>query len=118
MATQPEFVDYVREQLSEAGEIRIQKMFGEYGIYKDGKFTGLICDDIVYVKATPAGEAWIAEREGFELEKAPPYPGAKDAIVVGDLMEDSAAVAELFAVTWEALPAPKPKKPKKGKRKG
>ena len=30
-------------------------MFGEYGVYVDGKMIGLICDDQLYVKPTASG---------------------------------------------------------------
>ena len=45
MASTEEFVKYVADQLRDAGEIVYRKMFGEYGIYCDGKIFGLICDD-------------------------------------------------------------------------
>ena len=33
MASHPDFVNYVAEQLRQAGVIRSRKMFGEYGLY-------------------------------------------------------------------------------------
>ena len=39
MASHKDFVDYVAEQLREAGTIRSRKMFGEYGLYCDGIFS-------------------------------------------------------------------------------
>ena len=38
MASHQDFVDYVVEQLREAGAIRSRKMFGEYGLYCDDVF--------------------------------------------------------------------------------
>ena len=35
MASHRDFVEYVAEQLREAGAIRSRKMFGEYGLYCD-----------------------------------------------------------------------------------
>ena len=57
MASHQDFVDYVAEQLREAGNIRSRKMFGEYGLYCDGVFFAVICDDQFFVKITPVGEA-------------------------------------------------------------
>ena len=37
MASNPDFVEYIRGQLSGAGEITCKKMFGDYGVYCDGK---------------------------------------------------------------------------------
>ncbi len=45
MASHQDFVDYVAEQLREAGTIRSRKMFGEYGLYCDGVFFAVICGD-------------------------------------------------------------------------
>ena len=54
MASHQDFVDYVAEQLREAGTIRSRKMFGEYGLYCDGVFFAVICDDQFFVKVTTA----------------------------------------------------------------
>ena len=57
MASHKDFVDYVAEQLREAGAIRSRKMFGEYGLYCDDVFYAVSCDDQFFEKVTPAGEA-------------------------------------------------------------
>ena len=72
MASHQDFVDYVAEQLREAGTIRSRKMFGEYGLYCDGVFFAVICGDQFFVKITPAGEAAFPN-----LPKAPPYEGGQ-----------------------------------------
>ena len=59
MASRPEYVAFVCDQLREAGEISSRKMFGEYGIYCDGKIVAMVCDDLFYVKKTAAGAAEI-----------------------------------------------------------
>lgn len=100
MASHRDFVDYVAEQLREAGVIRAKRMFGEYGLYCDGIFFAVICDDQLFVKRTPQGE------EAFpNLPKAPPYAGAKDYILVEDV-DDRDTMAALVRLTCLAL-APK-----------
>ncbi len=54
MASNTDFVQYIADQCSGAGEIMVKKMFGDYGIYCDGKIFGLICDDCFYLKPTDA----------------------------------------------------------------
>ena len=44
MASNTDFVQYIADQCSGAGEIMVKKMFGDYGIYCDGKIFGLICE--------------------------------------------------------------------------
>lgn len=50
MASSPEFVQYVADQLSAAGTITYRKMFGEYALYCNGKIFALICDDQLLLK--------------------------------------------------------------------
>ena len=52
MASNSDFVQYIADQCSQAGEIMTKKMFGDYGIYCNGKIFGLICDDRFYLKPT------------------------------------------------------------------
>ena len=52
MASSIDFVQYIVDQCSGAGDIVAKKMFGDYGIYCGGKIFGLICDDKFYLKPT------------------------------------------------------------------
>lgn len=111
MPTSQSTADHILDLIAGAGDVSARKMFGEYGVYCDGKFAALVCDDTFFIKMTEAGRAFAPE-----LEAGEPYPGAKSALVVGeDLMEDSDRLCELLRVTTAALPAPKPKPPRKRK---
>ena len=106
MASHQDFVNYVAEQLRQAGAIRSRKMFGEYGLYCDDVFFAVICDDEFFVKITPEGEAAFPG-----LSKAPPYEGAKDSFLVEDI-ENRDQMTELTRITCEALKS----KPQKKRR--
>ena len=97
MASHPDFVNYMAEQLREAGAIRSRKMFGEYGLYCDDVFFAVICDDQLFIKVTPAGEAAFPH-----LPKAPPYEGAKDSFLVEDV-DDRDTMTALTRITCLAL---------------
>ncbi len=105
MASTQQFVDFVIEQIKGCGEITAKKMFGEYGIYADGKIFGVICNDKLYVKPTTAGRDFI----GTPVEE-PAYKGAKPSFLVEDKIEDSAWLSQLISLSLPELPAPKPKK--------
>ena len=107
MASHPDFVAYVTEQLREAGVIRSRKMFGEYGLYCDGVFFAVICDDQLFIKITPQAQAAFPD-----LPKAPPYAGAKDAFLVEDV-EDREQMTRLTRITFEALQISPQKKRRK-----
>ena len=49
MASNSDFVQYIADQCAGAGEIVTKKMFGDYGIYCNGKIFGLICNDRFYL---------------------------------------------------------------------
>jgi TfoX/Sxy family transcriptional regulator of competence genes len=107
MASDQKFVDFVLDQIENAGEITAKKMFGEYGIYADGKIFGLICDNKLFVKPTKAGREFIGD-----VVEAPPYQGAKPSFLIEDKIEDREWLSELIRISVKELPIPKPKKKK------
>jgi TfoX/Sxy family transcriptional regulator of competence genes len=112
MASNQSFVDYVVEQIENAGNISYRKMFGEYALYCDSKVVALICDDRLFVKPTDEARAYI----GNVIEGSP-YPGAKPYFLIKEGMDDRNWLSGLIKITAEALPNPKPKKTK-SKRSG
>ena len=102
------FVEYVVDQMENAGLITFRKMFGEYAVYCNGKVVALICDNQLFVKPTEAGRAFIGD-----VTETPPYPGAKLSFLIEDQIEDREWMSELIRITEKALPEPKPKKKKK-----
>jgi len=107
MASDQNYVDFVLDQIENAGEITAKKMFGEYAVYSDGKIFGLICDNQLFIKPTEAGREYIED-----LVESPPYPGAKSSFLIGDKLEDRDWLSELIRISLPQLPDPKPKKKK------
>ena len=107
MASHSDFVDFVADQLRDAGAIRSRKMFGEYGLYCDGVFFAVICDDQFFVKITPEGQAAFPD-----LPQAPPYEGARVSFLVEDV-EDRELMTALVRITCGALNT----RPRKKRRK-
>ena len=106
MASNPTFVQYIAEQCSGAGEILAKKMFGDYGLYCDGLFFGLVSDNGFYVKPTEAGRKVLKQED-----MRPPYSGAKPCFYIEDV-DDRDYVSLLVRETCKELPPPKPKKRK------
>ena len=107
MGSNLNFVEFIVDQIEDAGDITFIKMFGEYGLYSDGKIVALICDDQLFVKPTEAGRSFIGD-----VHEAPPYPGAKLYFLIEDKIEDREWISNLIRVTAKELPEPKPKKKK------
>jgi TfoX/Sxy family transcriptional regulator of competence genes len=111
MGTDPNFAAYVGEQLSEAGDVVVRRMFGEYGVFLGGKMVALVCDDQLFVRPTTAGRALLGS-----VEEAPPYPGARPHFLIGDELDDRGRMAELLRQTERELPAPRPRRARAKKR--
>lgn len=105
MASKQSTVDFILEQISNAGNVSAKKMFGEYGIYCDGKIVALVCDEQLFVKPTTAGKAFVGDCV-FDC----PYPGAKPYILIsGEKWDDDQWLTGLIKVTAINLPPPKQK---------
>ena len=107
MSSNKDFVDYIIEQIENAGVITYKKMFGEYAIYSDNKIVALICDNQLFIKPTAGGKAFISD-----VKEAPPYPGAKMSFLIEDKIDDREWISQLIRITANELPFPKPKKKK------
>ena len=95
-------VTYIVEQMRKAGAVSARKMFGEYGIFCDGKMVALDCGDKLFVKPTAAGRAHIGD-----VTEAPPYKGAKPCFAISaERWEDDEWLAELIRVSTAELPTP------------
>ena len=106
MASSKETVDYIVDQLGSG--VIAKKMFGEYGLYLDGKMAAVLCDDQLFVKPTAAGKAYLGTPD-----EAPPYPQAKPWYRVdGEKWDDREWLRRLVAITAAELPMPAPKKGK------
>lgn len=104
MASNAEFVQYIVDQCSDAGNITARKMFGDYGIYCDGKIFGLICHNQLFIKITKAGKSLVPN-----LETASPYDGAKPHFVFSNI-DSREELSAFVRATCDELPNPKPKK--------
>lgn len=103
MASNADFVQYIADQCSGAGDIVAKKMFGDYGIYCNGKIFGLICDDHFYLKPTDEVRPLLRA-----VDMRPPYEGAKPYFYIADV-DDHDYLSALVRETCRHLPEPKPK---------
>lgn len=106
MASTQDFVEYVCDQMNDAGTVTYKKMFGEYTIYCDGKVLGLICDNQVFIKPTAVGEKLLPN-----AQRMSPYTGAKAHFVLEEL-DNKEFLTEFICATCAELPIKKPKKKK------
>jgi len=106
MTTNQQTVDYILEQIDQAGAVRARKMFGGYCIYCDEKVVALVCDNELFVKITTAGKAFLGQ-----CEKKPAYPGAKPSFYIsGDKWDDADWMSQLIKISAAELLKPKPRK--------
>ncbi|WP_133479063.1 TfoX/Sxy family protein [Cognatilysobacter segetis] len=109
MATDPATVEFLIDQLGTRGaSYATKRMFGEYCLYRNGLPVAFVCDDVLFVKDTPAGREVIAEATTPQF--GPPYPGAKLYLRLSpDAWDDGEWLRRVLDATAAALPAPRPR---------
>ena len=106
MATSKEFVNFILDQCAGL-PVRTRAMMGEYMLYYEDKLAANLCDNRMLVKDLPAARLLMPDAA---LE--PPYPGAKEMLVV-ERLDDKAFLVELLEGIYPELPMPKTKRGKK-----
>jgi|SRR5690625_1798385 len=103
MASKPEEIQWILEQLRPL-DVHTRAMFGEYGLYCDGVFVGVICNNTLFLKRNTATDDVL----GVE-SLAPPYDGARDHHVVSDelLRTGDALVRDAVSGAAKVLPPPR-----------
>jgi len=105
MSTDSKTVAFIIDQVASAGAMSARPMFGEYGLYCDGRMVAMVCDDRLFIKPTSGGREFARG-----VGEAPPYPGAKPCLLIEpDRWDDGDWLTELFRISACELPLPKPK---------
>lgn len=110
MGSDLDFVEFVVDQIQNAGAIACRPMFGGHTLYCEGKVVALICENQLFVKPTKAGKSFIGN-----VVEASAYPGAKPSFLIEEQLEDKDWISKLISLTEKELPLPKPKKKSKKK---
>ena len=117
-----EFVDYVVELMADWAQVTARKMFGGYGLYREGSMFALIADDQLFFKADAGNESQ------FERAGSHPFVYTSQARTVQmsywsapeASLESAAEMNDWCRSAYGAAlraPAAKAGKPGKGKRK-
>lgn len=112
MATSPDTVQYICDQAGLGQRLAHRRMFGEYALYLDGKVVALVCDNQLFLKATPEGRACLGE-----VTEGVPFPGARNFFLLSHELDDPERLREALRVTARALPEAKPKAKAKARAK-
>lgn len=102
MANDPDFIQYVCDQIDDACDVSYRHMFGGTTLYSKGKVVALICDNQLFVKPTEAGRGYIGA-----VTEAPAYQGSRNFFLIGDEIDDAEWLTELISLTEQELPQPK-----------
>jgi hypothetical protein len=108
MATSREYALFVENLFRGVDGFSMKRMFGEYGIYLQGRVLGFLCDEQILLQDTPTARKLLPNAERKEL-----FPGSKLFIIFSD--EGNHHLLQSVAqAMWEELPVPKPRKGRKG----
>lgn len=97
MASSPDYLQFILDQLSGLPEISYRKMMWEYILYFHWKIIGWIYDNRLLLKPTEKVKDLIKN-----LEMQIPYPWAKPMIYV-DNVDNSDYLKTLISATFEGL---------------
>ena len=107
MATSREYALFVENLFRGVEGFSMKRMFGEYGIYLQGRVLGFLCDEQILLQDTPTARKLLPDAERKEL-----FPGSKLFIIFSD--EGNHHLLQSVAqAMWEELPVPKPRKSRK-----
>lgn len=104
MPSSKEYLDFIMDQLSEAGDVTYRAMMGEYVVYYRGKVIGGIYDDRFLIKPVESAAVLLPD-----AVREQPYKGAKEMIAVDEL-DNRKFLTELLRAMYDELPEPKKKK--------
>ncbi len=109
MATAQATIDLLLGQFADTrDEIVAKKMFGEFGLFCQGRMIAIVGDEQLFFKPTEKGRALFPN-----AEEVAPYPGAKPCLLVPrERWNDRKWLAQLALATASELPLPKVKKKK------
>jgi TfoX/Sxy family transcriptional regulator of competence genes len=104
MSSTKDFLDFIIDQIKDKDLVRFKKMFGSYALYYDNKVVALICNNQLFIKNLEASKNFVEKEIGKKnLHLAPPFPGAKDWILLEDEIEDREFLNELLEITRQSL---------------
>lgn len=98
MATSKEYLAFILDQLSDVDGITHRSMMGEFLLYHHGKIAAYLCDERLLVKILPSTQRLLPD-----APKEPPYPGAKDMLLVENV-DDRTFLKTLFEAMYPELP--------------
>ena len=104
MASGRSYLEFILDQLSDAGEVTYRAMMGEYILYYRGSVFGGIYDDRFLVKPTSAARRLMPDAP---LEA--PYEGGGEMLLV-ERVDDRDFLAGLLRAMGPELPPPRKKK--------
>lgn len=103
MPSNPDYIEFVCEQIRSTGDIRYRKMFGEYMIYLNDKPLFLVCDNTVYVKMFDEIKDIMQN-----TSKGYPYTGAREHYILD--IDNRDFCETIIQIIEPLLQYPKPKK--------
>lgn len=118
MPISEDYLDYICDQLSEAGMVTYKKMFGGAGIYLDGKVIGLVAENILYFKVDDTNKA---DYLNASMQAFKPFGDESYAMnyyeLPADIIEDKAELAIWARKAFEVSSKKPGKKKSTGKIK-
>lgn len=104
MTTDRDFINYLLELLAPLDGVSAKRMFGGYGLFRDGLMFALVADDTLYFKADEQTRARFTERElePFTYDKAGKLMQMSYYRAPEETMDSSDEMGEWARLAYEA----------------
>ena len=79
MSVQPQYLEYILEQLGDLGGVTSRRMFGGVGLYRGELFFGLIDDDTLFYKTDASNSALVPSTFTSHISLRETFSGRKMA---------------------------------------
>jgi DNA transformation protein len=82
--------DHLLDLFARMGEIQVRRMFGGYGVFRDGLMFALVSDEALYLKADPETRRFFEERglPQFTYEKKGKRIGMSYFLAPDEIFDD------------------------------
>ena len=114
-----EFAQHLNDVFRLFGPVALRRMFGGYGVYRDGLMFALVADDTLYLKAD-AENMHDFEREGlaqFQYSRQGKLVGLSYYQAPDEVMEDGVAAAQWARRSFDAALRTAAKQTRRSRRK-
>ena len=99
-----EFTEYLGELLADFGDVSFRRMFGGYGVFRDGVMFALVAKDSLYLKSDAQSEPAFCAQDlkQFEYQRGAKTVAMSYLLAPEEALDDSEALHDWAMLAYES----------------